>query len=502
VELDTAKSKLERNKLGQFATPPILAQELAELASQYLAQGKSKVRLLEPSVGSGSFISALFKAFPLKNVEAVKGVEYDKRFADFASSLWQDFQQVQIISGDFTSQKQKEGEDYNLLIANPPYVRHHHLSRDVKARLKEAVRNELGIEVSGLAGLYSYFLLLSHKWLSDDGLSFWLIPSEFMDVNYGRAVKDYLLNNVELLRIHRFDPSEVQFTDALVSSAVVIFRKRKPPTIKPVEFSYGGSLLKPSSRKEVSAQELADSNKWTPLANDCEHPSKTSSLKLGDLFDVKRGIATGNNSFFILPRSQVEEFEIPSGFVRSYVPSPRYLKDSIIESDSEGFAKTEKDLIVIDCPEGEDFLRNNYPKFWNYLEEGQNQGVDSTYLTSRRTPWYSQEKRPAAPFLCSYMGRNPKKPFRFFWNKSQAIASNVYLLIYPKGDLLERINENPSLEGKVFNELEAISPEDFRREGRVYGGGLRKMEPKELKNLPADRIAEIAGVSTQGELKF
>jgi hypothetical protein len=42
-----------------------------------------------------------------------------------------------------------------------------------------------------------------------------LIPSEFMDVNYGAAVKRYLLNKVTLLHIHRFDPHDVQFGDAL-----------------------------------------------------------------------------------------------------------------------------------------------------------------------------------------------------------------------------------------------------------------------------------------------
>jgi adenine-specific DNA-methyltransferase len=32
-----------------------------------------------------------------------------------------------------------------------------------------------------------------------------------MDVNYGQAVKDYLLKEVNLLRIHRFAPKDVQF---------------------------------------------------------------------------------------------------------------------------------------------------------------------------------------------------------------------------------------------------------------------------------------------------
>ena len=76
---------------------------------------------------------------------------------------------------------------------------------------------------------------------SPDSLSIWLIPSEFMDVNYGSALKEYLLNRVDLVRIHRFDPNEVQFEDALVSSAVVWFRNRAPVPGSAPEFTLAGS---------------------------------------------------------------------------------------------------------------------------------------------------------------------------------------------------------------------------------------------------------------------
>ena len=66
------------------------------------------------------------------------------------------------------------------------------------------------MKISGLAGLYCYFIALSHGWLKADGVASWLIPSEFMDVNYGKAVKNYLLNEVTLLQIHRFDPNNIK----------------------------------------------------------------------------------------------------------------------------------------------------------------------------------------------------------------------------------------------------------------------------------------------------
>src|SRR5262249_47792770 len=150
-----------------------------------------------------------------------------------------------------------------LLVTNPPYVRHHHIGREEKLRLQALVLRQLGIKISGLAGLYCYFMLLADQWLSDRALSVWLVPSEFLDVNYGIRVKRYLKENTKLVGLHRFHAPDVQFADALVSSAVVIFEKTTAPAGQRVSFSLGGSLDQPQLTEEVPARNLAASAKWT-----------------------------------------------------------------------------------------------------------------------------------------------------------------------------------------------------------------------------------------------
>ena len=115
-------------------------------------------------------------------------------------------------------------------------------------------------------------------------------------------------------------------------------------------------------------------------------------------------------------------------------------------------------------------------------------------MASRRSPWYAQERREPAPFVCTYMGRSLERPFRFIWNRSKATAANVYLLLYPKAHVAHNLTEKAAV---VYEALRAIHPEHFFSEGRVYGGGLHKMEPAELMRLPADGLARILGAKVE-----
>ena len=111
-------------------------------------------------------------------------------------------------------------------------------------------------------------------------------------------MKQYLLDKVTLLHIHRFDPNNVQFDDALVSSAVVWFRKTTPPERHKVRFSYGGSLEQPKLDKLLPVDQLRHEPKWTcyPMR---KIGKRIAEPVLSDLFDIKRGLATGGNNISI-----------------------------------------------------------------------------------------------------------------------------------------------------------------------------------------------------------
>jgi len=177
---------------------------------------------------------------------------------------------------------------------------------------------------------------------------------------------------------------------------------------------------------------------------------------------------------------------------RPVLPSPRHLRTSEVMADAFGRPLLDPQLLLMDCRLPEEAVRARYPSLWGYLNTDRGQQVCQRYLCEHRSPWYAQEDRPGSMFVCTYMGRSDLKsgrPFRFILNHSAATATNVYLLLYPRPMLSRALKATPDLAREVWRILKQISPESLLGEGRVYGGGLHKLEPRELANVPADEIA-------------
>jgi hypothetical protein len=63
--------------------------------------------------------------------------------------------------------------------------------------------------------------------------------------------------------------------------------------------------------------------------------------------------------------------------------------------------------------------------------------------------------------------------------------------MYPSTVLKRAMARDSSLIRRVWQVLNAITPEKLLGEGRVYGGGLHKLEPKELANVPVPGLAAL-----------
>ena len=311
----------------------------------------------------------------------------------------------------------------------------------------------------------------------------WLIPSEWMSVNYGSALREFLTQRVKILRIHRFDADDVRFSDALVSSCVVWFKKCDPDE-ESVRFTFGSNIEYPTKETLIRLDELAVAEKWPPRLQ-----KSRPVAKLGEHFVIRRGIATGDNGYFVLPEESAKKLQIPGRYLKPMLPSPRYLTVDRVTADAQGVPTNARRQFLFDCTgvnEGE------LPaSVRSYLEVGAGT-TGKKKLCSSRTVWYEQEQRQPTMFLCTYMGRcdGSVSPVRFILNGSRAIAANSFLMLYPKNELKSVLEKMQGGEEEVWRILTGIPSADIKACGRSYGGGLYKVEPKELANVPCDALAD------------
>lgn len=460
---DSSHSQLERNIKGQFATPNDLAIAIAQDA---LSRTENARRFLEPSCGTGSFISAIRKCSP--QIE-ITGVEKDPAVYGIASDLWAD-ECSDLRNEDFFDIAD-ELQGYDLLVTNPPYSRHHHLTAEEKAHYGVVSEKLSGWHLSQLAGLHAYFILAGTSLLKQGGVASWLIPSELFSVNYGRTIRDYITHDVSIERIHFFDNDDLQFDDALVSSCVLVLRK-KPCAANDTALITSGDFTRPSRSEVVTIDELSRVDKWQHFFS---REDEAAATRIGDFFSVKRGLSTGAESFYSKERSEWHGLGIGDEWLTPVLPAPRFMHDSIIDADEAGWP-IEHDRALLNIPlsiEEED-LPDAIRAYLSTCPEK----VRNSYTAKHRKKWYAIEQREPAPVVCTYMSRSDKQPFRFVRNKSKAVVTTAYLCLYPNDSFSD--GELDELCGS----LNAIAPATLINSGREYGGGLRKLEPKELLAVP------------------
>src|ERR1700730_7615057 len=88
ARLDQLKTAAERNRWGQFATPPTLALDIARFVWNKVKRREGDFSFLDPAIGTGSFFSALRQTFPKKRVMRATGIELDPLFAETAKTIW------------------------------------------------------------------------------------------------------------------------------------------------------------------------------------------------------------------------------------------------------------------------------------------------------------------------------------------------------------------------------------------------------------------------------
>jgi len=465
------RSPVNRRDMGAFYTPQSLASPMMNWVLE-----RKPIRLIDPGCGSGRFTQIALLADPTIQTISIDLDPLATLMTRATLSVLKRTRSI-VCHADYTTFRINPISGRTAFIGNPPYVRHHQIPREAKERVAKIALN-LGHNMSQLAGMHAYFFVATAALATCGDVGCFVTSSEWMDVNYGKIVRDLLLNALGGTGIHAFGPRAIPFDDAMTTAAItffevgsktdrMLFLMSDEPTLK------GGLGV---GANAVSKRTLEKSCRWSPFLRDSavgEVPLAT----LGSVARVSRGQVTGGNEFFVMNRHRALQLGIEE-FCRPAITSAR----QIIRSS--GVVRDTPDLmVVLEVPE--DIDRSKYPELDAYLKTGEapvngQPPISERWIPSHRRVWWSV-KVPAPKIVASYMAR--QAPW-FALNPDGVGLLNIGHGLYP------RVNMTADDLRSLVESLNGMR-EGFVGLGRTYHGGLEKFEPKEMENLPIpDHLAE------------
>lgn len=458
-----------RKKFAQFFTP----FQLASLMTDWLFGNQDMQTVLEPAFGLGVFSRALLSK---KSDLSIKGFDIDEKIFAKAREIFNDIQNVDIHLEDYMFNDWNN--KYDGIICNPPYFKFH--DYDNKTILNE-IENRLKIKLNGFTNLYTLFLLKSIYQLNPNGRLAYIIPSEFLNSDYGKLVKLALIKNKVLRHIVVFDFEENVFDDALTTACILLCsndrhsQKVKFSTIKKVddiEFikSYISNYpLKNNIDSTFYINELEPEVKWRKYYQEQNGIRYKNLIPFSSVAKVVRGIATGANEYFTFSKSKANQFGIDEKNLLPCICKAVDVKDNFFTIDNyRSLIQSDRQTFLLNAIGSKD---ENVLK---YIEHGEKSGIDKKYLTSCRTPWYSLENRPPAPIWVSVFNRSGLK---FIRNEANISNLTTFHCVYPvQNSLFDNVNAD-LLFAYLLTDVAREIFEDNRRE---YGNGLQKFEPNDL----------------------
>ena len=454
---------------GQFFTPiPI-----ARLMAAYCGLTKTTIKILDPGCGTAiltcTLVEHLVKAG--SNIEIIDLVAYetDPDLISFSQKTltylkkWllergirlryilhiHDF----ILDNSKALKKNYNGELFDLIISNPPYF------KLAKNDDKTIAAKEL---ISGQPNIYSIFMGIASKLLSENGELIFITPRSFASGNYFKAFRELFFNTVQIDKIHLFNSRKDTFNrDNVLQETVVIkaLREEIDPNKKViVSSSFGIKDIFEPNIKYFKSSELIDLNS----------KEKILHLPTNDKEESILGLVTTWGNFLINYNIQISTGPVVSFRALDYIQN-NYENGTVFLAPLFWLHNVSK--MFLEWPKQQkekgQFIR---------IENGSKSLLipNKNYILLRRFSTKDDNSRLiAAPYFCNYV-------------KSDFIGvENKVNYIYRKNGHLER--------NEVVGLCAVLNSELFDTYFQIFNGNVNvsATELREMRFPPLNDIKEI-----------
>ena len=475
-------TKEEIKKTGATFTPKGLSVFLAERIARHCKSTPQIV--LDPACGEGELLIAMADTLSSFGIDfSLTGYDANEQYLSFAkdrmlrfrnekkSFIQSDFlQAVDIESGQTSiefSQKEQSSvnKTYDVVIANPPYVR----TQILGAEQAQQLARKFGLK--GRVDLYYPFLIAMTESLKEGGILGVITSNRYLSTKGGESIRKFLSENYEIIEL--IDLGDTKLFDAAVLPAIFIGRKQKTKVPSPAQFmkvyeelnGYKGELISASSIYElleseqtgyfkvgekrykkssgILAYKIGSDACWEMLSDGesgwVSKIDKAARYRVEDFFKVKVGIKSTADNVFIGDKWDD---------MMADKPEDELLKDLISQENIEPWNATENFKLKVLYPhvsvdgKKQTVDIERFPRAQNYFLQHEEKLRARKYLIEAGRKWFElwvphhpdQWKHPKLVFPDISL-----KPRFYFDSEEKLVNGNCYWISASKESDVEKL---------------------------------------------------------------
>ena len=393
----------ERRSLGQHFTPAPLVRLVCALGIS-----DPRARVLDPACGDGAFLKGAvdrLAALGRKRMAPgqVCGLEIDPAHAAAAARI----RGAQMRKADFFDQRPQPA--FDSIVGNFPFVRQELLA-ERKKRLRDLVQGEWEAEfpparkISAKADLYLYFFFHAARFLRPGGRMAVITGNSWLHAPYGAPLRAFFLEKLRLSMVLE-SRAEVFFPDTEVNALVTVLENSPPASqisfvrlTRPLSEATSESLPDGARVRTAPAAALKQSENWNcrlrapDVYFEILDRARDRLAALSEIARIRRGITTGLNRFFFVPRQEARRRGLEQEFLAPVIVSLKNVRSLILAPEH-----STHHLLLADAPR-ERLRGTNVLRHIEEFERSSDMPENSPSLKSR-TEWYRLRRPPRSDLV-------------------------------------------------------------------------------------------------------
>ncbi|MGD1456752.1 HsdM family class I SAM-dependent methyltransferase [Vibrio harveyi] len=505
-------SLTKKRELGAYYTPPELSQVLTDWAIV-----RSDEEILEPSFGGCGFFDSSIKTLRHLGCNSPEkqlyGVDIDGHAFSILSEKFGHMVETsnRFIQKDFIAVEPSDFlvSEFDVVLGNPPYVSMHNMT----AKQRETCEKVLcespfsGSTMGRNASLWAFFLLHSLSFLKEGGRIAWVLPSSLLHADYAKRLLEIHQRHFHSVKVLKLAERFFKEEGAKETSVILIAEGFSAEAIEGSHFSVSSVEnvieLKQAIENQLQATQLGvDGYKLDIVSQDVrkayvELTKSKQSKPLGHYADIKIGMVTGANKYFIVDKKTVEQFDLPEDVLKPAIGKFSFF--SGITHDIRKHRSLQRDgyRAYLVCPTEEHMLDPDNPVS-TYLNQITQQEIDKNRTFAKRPHWfapgYGIDGVVADCFLSYMIHLGP----RMVVNKAKLNCTNSIHKVIFREKTPARVKQAFAL-----TLLSTYSQFSAEIEGRAYSSGVLKIEPSAGRNIKvlftSDFVEDLLAIKTDVE---